>query len=123
MSESQERDDTEAAPITGIAIICEKRHHLGEPDVFYPTVFCRFCRERITRATSGNAYWDSPDFAGGPAKFYATRWPMFFAHKSCDGYTRAIEQQRGERFYWMELKEFLRHLCENLATEVPDKHT
>jgi hypothetical protein len=95
----------------GIQMICEKRHHLGESDIFYPAVFCHVCRERIAKATEGNAYWDGfGNMPGNPEAFYATRWPICFAHKRCD---RAMKGG----ILWMELREFVRLLAANLDGE------
>lgn len=92
----------------GVRMVCEKRHHQGEPDIFYPAVFCAVCRERIAKASEGNAYWDGfGDLSRGPEAFYASRWPIFFAHKRCD---RAVKRN----VLWMGLRDFVRHLAANL---------
>jgi hypothetical protein len=96
----------EAAQDSPIAMVCEKRHHLGEDDISYPCVFCQVCGFRIQSVHDGNAYW-MPNWESSD-QFYATRWAIAFAHKGCNfAVARAS--------CYMELNDFVVHLAENLG--------
>jgi hypothetical protein len=101
------RQGVEAANEAPVAMVCEKRHHKGEPDVSYPVVFCMVCGRRITDAREGNAYWAPGYEKGQEEKFYASRWHVVFAHKECNhGVSRMSS--------WMPLEDFVTYLGRNL---------
>lgn len=72
-----------------IRIVCEKRHHKGEPDISYPAVFCDICDERIKDAREGGYFWNHPleksdgsEYEGD--QYYEVRSEPFFLHGTCN---------------------------------------
>jgi hypothetical protein len=103
------RQSVQAAWDAPVAMICEKRHHDGEPDITYPGLFCNVCGERIQLARDGNAFW-MPSWT--EKTLYAERYQVAFAHKAC---SRLVSGSACSQ----PLEAFVAYLGRNMGMKVP----
>lgn len=78
-----------------IKVICEKRHHLGESDIFYPAVFCDACGKRITDGDMAN-YCYTPNYDCTNEEFYNQQFDIYYIHVECCAKLHALSTQRKE---------------------------
>lgn len=119
-----------------IKVICEKRHHLGESDIFYPAVFCDVCGKRIADGNMAN-YCYTVDYDCTKDEFYEKQHDIYYIHVECSAKLTGFMQHNGwkpvpidngkaivssEVFFksWGRLKDFALWLGRNMGVALTE---